>query len=142
MKKSFAIFFLSFGLMTNATAQSDEKAVIDVVETFKKAMIEADKNRFEMIIGEELVYGHSSGKVQNKTEFIEEIISGQPFRYTEISLSDQTIKIAGNTAVVRHVFSAKTLHNGVPGDLKIGNMLIWQKQSGKWKLLARQAYKL
>ena len=118
-----------------------EKEIATAVETFKKSIVDADKNLLNSITAEELVYGHSNGKVQNKTEFIDEIMSGKP-DYISVDTADQTIKLSGNTAVVRHIYSAETMNNGTAGHVKIGNMLIFQKQHGKWKLLARQAYKL
>jgi hypothetical protein len=106
-----------------------------------KGIEEADAEILGRIAADELVYGHSSGKVQNKDEFIAEIISGEPLDYVQIQLTDQTIKVVGETAIVRHVFTAGTISQGNPGNLRIGNVLIWQLQQGKWKLLARQAYK-
>jgi ketosteroid isomerase-like protein len=119
----------------------EEKEVLAAIEILKKGIVDADKNVLNEIASDDLVYGHSSGKVQNKAEFIDEIVNSQP-DYLSINLTEQTIKISGNTAVVRHIYSAETTNNGTPGHIKIGNMMIWQKQHGKWKLLARQAYKL
>ncbi|MCX6259139.1 MAG: nuclear transport factor 2 family protein [Bacteroidia bacterium] len=144
MKKFYYLFILFFilSISTNCRQPNPGKDVAEAVEIFRKGIVDADKNLLEIITADELVYGHSSGKVQNKAEFIAEIISGQPLDYITIVLTDQTIKIVGNTAIVRHILSSETSSNGTPGHLKIGNMLIWQKQHGKWKLLARQAYKL
>jgi ketosteroid isomerase-like protein len=144
MKKFYYLFILLFVLPFSANCRQpdQEKEVAAAVEVFRKAVIEADKALLGSITADDLDYGHSSGKVQNKAEFIEEIISGKPLDYITIEMTDQTIKVVGNTAIVRHIFSAGTTSNGTPGNLKIGNMLIWQKQNGKWKLLARQAYKL
>lgn len=119
-----------------------EKEVTDAVEQFRKAIIDADRTVLENIFADKLVYGHSNGKVQNKAECIDEIVSLQPNDYQTITLTDQTITISGETAVVRHIYSADFISKGVKGSLRIGNVLIWQKQEGKWKLLARQAYKL
>jgi hypothetical protein len=143
MRKIHYLVFIFLTLSIAAFSQSQqEKEVAEAVEMFKKGIVDADKNLLETITAEELVYGHSSGKVQNKAEFIAEIVSGQPLDYTSVDMADQTIKISGDVAVVRHIYSAETMSNGTPGKLKIGNMLIWQKQHGKWKLLARQAYKI
>lgn len=137
------MFFILFDFVIVANAQSkDEKDVAAAVEIFIKGIIDADKNLFDTVIADELVYSHSSGKVQNKATFIDGIINGQPLDYITVDLSDQTIKIVGKTAVVRHIFSSKTSSNGISGNLNLGIMHIWQKQHGKWKLLARQAYKL
>jgi len=143
MKKQtyFLLVLLAFTLFSNGQTKQ-EKAVDQAVEVFKKAMVNADKNLLESICADQLVYGHSSGKVQNKAEFVAEVLSGQPIDYVSIDTADQTIKMSGKVAVVRHIFSAETSANGTPGKLRIGNTLIFQKQHGKWKLLARQAYKL
>ncbi len=151
MKKIFlSIYILLIVLFSctsdNSCSKTDpaaqEKEVLTALEQFKKGIINADKNILEDIFADKLVYGHSSGKVQNKAECIEEIVSLQPNDYLTIDMTDQTITISGDIAVVRHIYSSEFTSNGTPGNLRIGNVLIWQKQAGKWKLLARQAYRL
>ena len=123
--------------------QSSEADVATAVDRLMKGITDADENILNSITADELVYGHSSGKVQNKSEFIAEILSGQPLGYISIELLDQTIRIAGDAAVVRHIFTSETMNtDGEQGKLKIGVMQIWQLQKGEWKLLARQAYKM
>lgn len=142
MKKIFAALLLLTTLHISAIAQSkEEKAVTAAVETLRKAMIDGDKTALENIAADELSYGHSSGKMQNKTEFVEGIASGAS-DFVTIDLTDQTIKVVGNTALVRHKLSAQTNDGGKPGSVNLGILLVWQKQKGNWKLLARQAYKL
>lgn len=142
MKKINGLIVIFLALTISAYCQTkEEKEVLSAIETLKKGIIDADKELLGSIASEDLVYGHSSGKVQNKAEFIDELVNNQP-KYSSIDMADQTIRISGNTAIVRHIYSAETTNNGTPGHVKIGNMLVWQKQQGKWKLLARQAYKL
>jgi len=142
MRKTNALIIIFVAISISAYCQTkQEKEVATAIEIFKKGIVDADKDLLNTITAEELVYGHSSGKVQNKAEFIAEIVSKLP-AYLSVDMTDQTIKISGNAAIVRHIYSAETMNNGTPGRVKIGNMLIWQKQHGKWKLLARQAYKL
>ena len=143
MKKIIQLSILLVVVSITAFSQSkQEKELTDAIEIFKKGVVDADKNLLESVTAENLVYGHSSGKVQNKAEFVAEIVSGQPLDYVSVETADQTIAVSGDVAIVRHVYSAETMSNGTPGKLKIGNMMIWQNQHGKWKLLARQAYKL
>ena len=123
--------------------KASEADVAAAVDRLMKGIADADENILKSVTADELVYGHSSGKVQNKSEFIAEIVSGQPLKYTNIELSDQTIQPAGDAAVVRHIFASETRNvDGTTGNLRIGVMQIWQWQNGAWKLLARQAYKL
>ena len=125
----------------NSLAEERE-AIQAAVEDFKTGIINADKDLLDNIAAEQLVYGHSSGNVQDKDAFIEEIVSKQPNDYLTIDMADQTITVSGNTAIVRHIYSSEYTSNGSTGNFRIGNMLVWQKQQGTWKLLARQAYSL
>ena len=124
-------------------SQTSETDVAAAVEQLMKGFVNPDESLLQRITADELVYGHSSGKVQNKSEFIAEILSGEPLKYISIEILDQTIQIAGDAAVVRHVFTSETMNTeGDTGSLRIGVMQIWQLQNRKWKLLARQAYRL
>lgn len=143
MRNYFLSIVFLFAILPFSIGQSaGEKEVALAVGNLIKGFVDADKDLLDKITAEELIYGHSSGKVQNKTEFIDEVISGKPLDYVKFDLEGQTIMVTGKTAVVRHILNAETISNGAPGKLRIGNVLIWQKQKGKWKLLARQAYKL
>ncbi len=123
-------------------AQSNyEKEVTATCDRFIKALVNADKTVLEELTASELSYGHSSGKEENKTQFIGRIASGS-VDFVTIDISDQTIKLAAKSAIVRHVFISKLVDDGKTLDVKIGVMMVWQKQKGKWKLLARQAFKL
>jgi ketosteroid isomerase-like protein len=141
--KRILCFLLPVMLLNMAAfAQSkDEAAVTAAVETLRKAMVDGDKTALENIAAPELSYGHSGGKIEDKATFVNAIASGAS-DFVTIDLTDQTVKIAGNTAIVRHTLSATTNDGGKPGAVKLYILLIWQKQKGDWKLLARQAVKV
>jgi uncharacterized protein DUF4440 len=125
-----------------SVAESPDHAALDqAIEALRKAMIDADKARLEEITADQLSYGHSGGTIQTKPEFIG-VIVGKRTIYRSIALTDTTTAIAGNDAIVRHTFSAETESDGKPGTAKVGVLQVWQKHDGRWKLLARQAYKL
>ena len=142
MKKISILSLLYFILLSPVSAQStDEKEVAAAVENLRKAMIDADKSALQSLTAEELSYGHSSGTMEDKTTFVEVIANGKS-DYKSLELSGQTIKFASNTAIVRHKFVAEVVNSGTPSTPNLGVLQIWQKQEGKWKLLARQAFKL
>ena len=142
MKKLIAFGVCFWLIHLSVTAQSkDEKQLSMAVETLKKAMIDADRQQLDNITSPDLSYGHSSGKIEDKTAFIEALTSGAS-DFITIDLTNQTIKVIGKTALVRHNLTGTTRDNGVPGNPKLGVLLVWQKQKGGWKLLARQAFRL
>jgi hypothetical protein len=142
MKKFLYLISLCIISTTVSYAQSaDEKQVATTVEKFKKALLDPTKENLDELTAPELSYGHSSGKMEDKATFMQSLIS-KSSDFVTMELSQQTIKIVRNTAIVRHNLNAETIDGGKPGTAKIGVLLIWQKQQGKWKLLARQAFKL
>jgi hypothetical protein len=143
MKKQFVfLVFLAILIQLDAGAQSNKvKAVSRSVESLRKAMIEADSASLQALTKKELSYGHSSGRVEDQTSFIRSLTSGAS-DFVSIELSDQTVQIVDKTAVVRHTLSAQTNDNGKPGSVKLSILTIWEKDWGKWKLLARQAVRM
>ena len=126
-------------------SQAQTKAIKKVsaaVEKLKRAMVDAEVTMLEKIASDYLSYGHSGGQVQTKAEFVQSISSGAS-DFVNIDLSNQTIHVAGNTAIVRHTFSASTMDKGKePGAVKLSILLVCVKASGGWQLIARQAVKV
>ncbi|MEO5979505.1 MAG: nuclear transport factor 2 family protein [Chryseolinea sp.] len=133
---------LAVTLTMNAMAQSaDEKEVTSLVESMRMAMMSGDKATLEKITSDDLTYVHSSGLLEDKATFVNSIVSGK-FSFVKIDFPDLTVKIIGNTAVVRHKIVGDTKNDGKPATVNIGVMLILQKQHSQWRIIARQAYKL
>ena len=129
-------------LVLFSSAQTkDEKAVADAVEQLRMAMVNPDKAVLEKLTSGKLSYGHSSGLVEDQKVFIEKLASGQS-DFVSIDLTEQSISISEKVAIVRHILAAKTNDGGRPGEVRIRVLLIWQKEKGGWKLLARQAVRM
>lgn len=140
-KKFIASLFILTIFVNVIMAQSkEEKAVAAAVETLRKAMIDGDQKALEAIAADQLSYGHSSGNVEDKKTFVSTLTSGKS-DFVTINLTDQTITVSGETAIVRHKLDATTNDNGKPGTVSLSILTVWQKQKGKWVMLARQAVK-
>jgi ketosteroid isomerase-like protein len=142
MKRTFYLLLLLTAISMGTQAQSiDEKQVAAAVEALKTAMISGNKGQLEAIAAPGLTYGHSSGLMEDKAAFVKNIASGNS-DFVTIKLTDQTIQVDDDVALVRHKLVAQTNNAGTPGTANLGVLLVWKKQQGKWKLLARQAFKL
>lgn len=121
---------------------NDEAGALAAVESLRTAMLSASKTALETIAVDNLLYIHSSGKIETKPAFVETFVSGASV-FKTLEFTDLTIKITGDTAVVNHKLKGDTADKGkAPGTINLGVTLVFQKQNGAWKLLARQAYKL
>ena len=101
----------------------------------------ADKGELEKLAAGQLSYGHSSGKVQTKAQFIDGVMTRKA-TVKSLTFPDLGISVVGDAAVVRHLYESESETDGKPANIKIGALQVWQKQGGNWKLLARQGFTL
>ena len=141
MARRMIIVMLSFIFFISTNAQKSDKEIEASVDNLNKAMISADKSALEKLTADDLSYGHSTGVIQNKSDYIKDILTG-PVKFLQIDKTDQTITVTDNIATVRNISSIKGTRDAGPLDLKIGILMIWIKKGDGWKLLARQGYKL
>ena len=119
----------------------DEAAVKQNVEALREALLKADKAQLERLTADQLSYGHSDGRVQNKPEFINGVMTRKA-TVKSLTFPDLKIEVAGDAAIARHLYDSESELDGKTTNTKIGTVEVWQKQGGNWKLLARQGYKL
>jgi hypothetical protein len=120
---------------------ADATSVAEAVTALTNAMLAADKAQLEALVADQLSYGHSGGVIQTKAEFVD-VIASKKTVYKSIVLTDQTVTVAGDDAIVRHAWSSESVSDGKTTMSKIGVLQVWQKQGPAWKLLARQAFKV
>ena len=139
---SLALASTSLLRVSRPSAQSnDEAAVLQAVDALTKAMIDADRAKLEELVADQLSYGHSGGVIQTKAQFVDSIINKETI-YKAISLTEPSTAIAGSNAIVRHTATVDYEDKGKSGTAKIGVLQVWIKQEDRWKLLARQAFRL
>jgi len=135
-----AFSLLAVSLMF-AQKNNDVKAVVNVSEKLRLAMISGDKTILESLILPELTYGHSSGHIDNAKEFVDKLVSKQS-DFLTIENTNQSIHIVDKTAIVRNHLYGKTADLGKePGEVNLDILYVWSKTKNGWKLLARQAVK-
>ncbi len=141
----YLYFFFTLFILTQTQsimAQSKaEKQVAETVENLRRAMISGDSVALSNIAHDSLSYGHSGGHVEGKAEFLHKLVSKES-NFLKIDLSDQTIKIVGNTAIVRHKLVAQTHDAGKEiAAVHIAILYVFKKEKDRWQMLARQAVK-
>src|SRR5580704_16892120 len=119
MKQIYVALFLFAAMAVpaaSAVAQAmDDPTLVSAVEALRKALIDPDKATLDKLTMNELSYGHSSGLIQDKAAFEQALLSGAS-DFVSIELTDQTMKVVGSTAWVRHTLTAVTNDGGKPGE--------------------------
>ena len=136
---------LSLALSNFTLAETKQEKTVKAVETrveqLRQAMVNGDGKMLTDLSAKELSYGHSGGHIEGQEEFVDKIATRKS-NFVSAEFQNQTISVVDNVAIVRHILAAHTRDKGEDKDISIGIMMIWQNQHGKWKMLARQAYKL
>ena len=139
MKTTLLLFFV---LCSNLAFSQAEIEVDAAVKKMQTALLAEDAATLQTLTTEDLSYGHSSGTIENQAAFLA-VFESKVTDYQKWDISDQTITMHGNElAIVRHNISAEFAEKGEVKNLKLGLLMVWVKNKGNWKLLARQAYRI
>jgi ketosteroid isomerase-like protein len=141
MMKFIKTVIFSLLISPSVFAQSSSEANLEKqMNLLSMAIISADQNALDNLTTNDLIYGHSDDRIQNKSEFIESLVNKKSVM-TKIDLSNQKISIVGDLAFVSNHMSADVAPGGKPGHVDLNIFYVWKKNGDSWKLLARKAFK-
>ena len=138
---ALAVAFGATSLVGPALAESgDEEAVKKAVADMRTAYLKQDKAALESMTAPQLTYSHSDGRIEDKAKFIEGVM-GRKATVKSLEYPELTVAVAGDTAIVRHLWVSESELDGKTTNTRIGVMQVYKKQDGGWKLLARSSYR-
>jgi hypothetical protein len=85
---------------------ADEQTPAEAVEAFRQAMLARDHAAFDALGAAQLSYGHSSGAVQTKEEFIDAAASGK-LKWKTLEFANVRNTVAGPNAISRFTFNGE-----------------------------------
>jgi ketosteroid isomerase-like protein len=137
---------LAVGLLGSSAAQAmtaDEEAVAKRLEAFRAAQVAADAKAFDALCASELSYSHSDAHVEDKATFIKNATAGKS-KFLSLKYDDPSIRVVGDAAIVRFHWlgESEAVADGKKSSTNLHILMIWQKQAGEWKLLARASTKI
>lgn len=137
----FLCFLLLFIVLDPIHSQGEASKLKTLLEEFRKALQDPDEKKLNELISPQLTYGHSNGVLDTKQSLITNYTSGKS-NFDDLEFSEISIIENATTAVIRHTLKAKSLDEGKePSVVFLKVMLVWTKEKGTWKLMARQAIK-
>ena len=118
---------------------SDTAALAAAIETLREGLFAADKAKLEAVTADNMSYGHSAGRIENRAEFVAAVLARKAV-VKSLQFTEPKQAITGNSAIARHFYESESEEAGKTSKIKIGVLQVWQKTDGKWKLYARQAH--
>ncbi|MEO6452459.1 MAG: nuclear transport factor 2 family protein [Ginsengibacter sp.] len=143
MKTNILLSLLLLVTINSFSQSSNEEKLLQRVKQLNDAIfINKDSMALEGLMADRVTYGHSTGKLEDRTTMIRAAVSSKQL-YTDFVMDSATVIIERNkTAVVRHVLRGVSTQDGKASPLHIGVLQVWVNQHNQWKLMARQAVKL
>ena len=130
-----------FSMTLFAVDPKTEKALLSVMDTWKQAMLTRDKAALEKLYTPDITYTHSNGKNETKAEAIDAVVNGKG-KFDSIEFSGTTVRVYGNTALVKGRVVIKTSTDGKQAINNLDILHVLVKASSGWQIVSRQATRI
>jgi ketosteroid isomerase-like protein len=119
----------------------NERAIIDLDRKRMRAMAAKDVETLEDLLADDLIYTHSSARLDTKRSLIQAMVSGATV-YTGVEPSDVKAQDLGDTVVLTGIAQIKVVSNGTPNAFGVRFTDVYAKRDGRWQMVTWQSTRL
>ena len=120
---------------------SNAQTIIELDKKRMHAMATKDYATLEAVLGDDLVYTHSSARLDTKASIIGNMKSGSTV-YTSVEPSEVKAQDLGDVVVLTGVAQIKVVSGGKPNAFGVRFTDVYAKRAGKWQMVAWHSAKL
>ena len=117
------------------------QAIIDLDKKRMQAMAAKDYTTLEAVLGDDLLYVHSSARIDTKASLIGNMKSGSTV-YSSVEPSDVKAIDLGDTVVLTGIAQSKVNSGGNAMAFGVRFTDIYTKRNGSWQMIVWQSTKL
>jgi ketosteroid isomerase-like protein len=114
------------------------QAIIELDRKRMQAMADKDIKTLNELISDDLVYTHSSARLDTKQSLIANMESGATV-YTSVVPSDVKAQDLGDTVVLTGACRISVMSNGKPNSFGVRFTDVYANKGGKWQMVAWQS---
>ena len=120
---------------------SAEHDVIAADDRRFQAMMKQDWATLDASLADDLVYVHSSARVESKGEHVGNLKAGKPY-YRGASPRERKVRVRGDVAIVNGVSDMHVENAGKEQRFTIRYLAVYAKIADRWQMTAWQSTKL
>ena len=117
------------------------KEIIDLENRRFKAMTQVDTVVLDEVLSDDLVYTHSTARVESKSEFIASLTSGQT-KYESVTCDDVKVRRFSDTAVVTGSAWITVVARGNQNKFQVRFTDVYAKQENAWRMVSWQSTRM
>lgn len=118
-----------------------EHEVIAADDRRFQAMVKQDWAALDVSLADDLVYVHSTARVESKKEHIGNLQAGKP-NYRRASPRERTVRLKGDVGIVNGVSDMHVENAGKEQRFTIRYLAVYAKSAGRWQMTAWQSTKV
>ena len=115
--------------------------IVDLDKKRMHAMTAKDVAALEVVLADDLIYTHSSARLDTKKSLIGAMVSGTTV-YTSIEPSEVKAQDLGDSVVLTGIAQIKVVSNGTPNAFGVRFTDVYAKRNGKWQMVTWQSTRL
>jgi ketosteroid isomerase-like protein len=114
------------------------QTVIDLDRQRMEAMAKKDLAKLNELIADDLIYTHSSARLDTKQSLIGNMESGSTV-YTSVVPSDVKAQDLGDTVVLTGSCKISVMSGGKPNSFGVRFTDVWANKGGRWQMVTWQS---
>lgn len=103
-----------------------------------RATLGKDRAALEQLIGDDLLYVHSSGVPEHKSLYLERVTNGH-YDYKGLDYSRREFRVLGDTVLVDGDLNISLLLKGTPRAIVSRFLQVWTRRDGRWQMVSWQS---
>jgi ketosteroid isomerase-like protein len=127
--------------LTAYAAANDEQPVLTAEKAWAAAVVAKDYTKLESMLTPDLIYAHSTGIIDDKTQYLTKMKTGKQM-YAGIEHTSTTVRLHGDSAIAHSKVRMHGTNATGPFDDKLMMIHVWVKSKGKWLLAGHQTTRL
>lgn len=115
--------------------------IIDLDRKRMQAMAAKDVATLEAVLADDLIYTHSSARLDTKQSLIGAMVSGATV-YTGVEPSDVKAQDLGDAVVLTGIAQIKVVSNGTANAFGVRFTDVYARRNGNWQMVTWQSTRL